>query len=358
MPKSILFFHSVTQIGGAETNIIKISKLLADLNFQVHFATLENNGPMWKQCPHATSFTEVGLFSKNPLAAINTYKNLVQSYRFDYVLNFGLRVELFSRLLTSAFSPDTRIVSNIRSTDHDRNLFHTLADIITQPYVFTWVANSIAGKQAFVRRELIDEKNIAVIYNFIQAIHKSQTERSLNTAYPRIGILANIRKLKGHYDLIAICKQLQQINIYPIFVCGGVDNTQGHFAKEVLAAGLVDRFEFIGFVSDKQVFFDQIDLFLLPSYLEGMPTVVLEAMSFGVPVIASDIDGIPEQIVHMHNGWLCEAGNIDSYVQAISGMLNNESMRKQFVEQSYVQLKNYFLQDTSMNKWLEILNCK
>lgn len=357
MPKNILFFHSVTRIGGAETNIIKIGAHLSALGYHVHFAVLEDDGPMWQQCTFAKSFTEIGLFSSNPIRAIRSYHQLLKQHSIDVVLNFGLRVELFSRLFTPAFSPDTRIISNIRSSDNDRNIFHTLADIFTQSSVNHWVANSHAGKQAFVKRELISPSDISVVYNFIPAVNAKPYTRNVDYKRPKIGILANIRKLKGHYDLIDICKQLQQTGIETTFICGGVDNTEGHFAKAVSAAALTNSFEFVGYVSNKQAYFDQLDLFLLPSYLEGMPTVVLEAMSFGLPVIASNVDGIPEQIIHMQNGWLCKPGDSKAFVDAITILLQNDDLRSQFVEQSYLHLQKHFSEQACMNKWIEILNC-
>jgi glycosyltransferase involved in cell wall biosynthesis len=312
---------------------------------------------MWQQCEFAKSFTEIGLFASNPLAAIYKYHQMLKQQHIDVVLNFGLRVELFSRMLTPAFSPNTRIISNIRSTDNDRNIFHTLADVFTQQSVSGWVANSKAGKQAFVKRELIDENDITVIYNFVSSTTIKPYEHTVDVLHPKIGVLANIRKLKGHYDLIDLCKQLHLSGIYPTFICGGLDHTNGHFFQAVSSAGLSSSFEFIGYVENKQLFFEQLDLFLLPSYLEGMPTVVLEAMSYGVPVVATHIDGIPEQIIHMQNGWLCAPGDIQAFVGAIHNLLQNDLLRKQFVTQSYNQLQNNFSEQVSMNKWLEIINC-
>jgi glycosyltransferase involved in cell wall biosynthesis len=357
-PQKILFFHSVTQIGGAETNIIKIAEsLVNDYGMEVHFATLQNNGPMWEHCGFGKSHTEIGLFSKSAMAAIQNYKNLLQKYQFDCVLNFGLRVELFSRLFTPVFSPNTRIISNIRSTDTDRNIMHILLDMLTQFSVSIWAANSEAGKQAFVNRELINHADIQVIYNFIEADALDYSDsRTLDPTRPKIGILANIRKLKGHYDLILLCKALTERGISPTFICGGIDKTEGDFAHQVEKEGLNNYFHFVGYVSDKPNFFKQIDVFLLPSYLEGMPTVVLEAMNYGVPVIATDIDGIPEQVIHGVNGLLCTPGDIQCFVASMEILLNNSALRKQFIHKSHEVLHQKFSKAASMQKWITLVS--
>src|SRR4051812_4628924 len=86
----ILFFNSVTQIGGAETNMISIGEELAKRGFEIHFATLENNGPMFGKCQsYATSTHEIGRYEKHPFHSVARYKRILKEYRFDYVLNFG-----------------------------------------------------------------------------------------------------------------------------------------------------------------------------------------------------------------------------------------------------------------------------
>src|SRR6185369_3826699 len=149
MERKVLFFCSETHMGGTETNIISISKELRQRGFEVHIATLEDNGSMFSKCEEfATSLTVIDLFHKVPINSFLKYVRLLKKHKFDVILNFGLRVEIFSRILTPLFSRKSKIISNIRSTDRFRRFYHVWLDMLTHGVVDKWVSNSIAGKNS------------------------------------------------------------------------------------------------------------------------------------------------------------------------------------------------------------------
>jgi glycosyltransferase involved in cell wall biosynthesis len=89
-----------------------------------------------------------------------------------------------------------------------------------------------------------------------------------------------------------------------------------------------------------------------------MPTVVLEAMQFGKPIVTTGIDGMLEQIKHLHNGWLSAPGDIDSFVEGILELHNNEAIRKRFIENSTLVLKGKFDKIICIKQWIGIIESK
>ncbi|CAN5412209.1 hypothetical protein BH20ACI1_BH20ACI1_23100 [soil metagenome] len=69
------------------------------------------------------------------------------------------------------------------------------------------------------------------------------------------------------------------------------------------------------------------DLFALPSYLEGLPISIIEAMALGIPTISTNINAIPEAIRHLETGWLIEPGNSDLLVEAVQTLKDDEDLR-------------------------------
>jgi glycosyltransferase involved in cell wall biosynthesis len=348
-------------MGGAETNVVKITRELVERGYEVHLATLEDNGPLIEEFGYLfASKTVVGLFYKTPLKSILAYVNLLRKHSFQAVLNFGIRVEFFSRILTKSFSAQTKVIANIRSTDHWRKWYHSLLDQSTFGLVDVWVSNSEAGKQSSVNREGISPERIHVIYNFVESIPDvyNQLIPQSNPREIRLGLLANITRNKGYYDLLDIVDQLIKKGYSPKVYCGGVDRTGGDFEKELKSRKLESYFHLLGYISDKANFFEQIEIFVLPSYLEGMPTVVLEAMQFGKPIVTTGIDGMLEQIKHLHNGWLSAPGDIDSFVEGILELHNNEAIRKRFIENSTLVLKGKFDKIICIKQWIGIIESK
>lgn len=345
---------STTMLGGAETNVLKISEDLVENGYEVHFATLENSGSMFKLSKSVSSYTTIGLYNKTPVKSIRSYRELLKQ-DFDFVLNFGLRVEVFSRILTWFFSSRTKIISNIRTTDSFRSNIQIWLDRLTARFVYQWISNSEAGKRAFVLREKVKEDKIKVIYNYIDIIDDKVVTDKVESETLVIGILANIREKKGHYDLIPLANILIKNGIFPEFICAGEDNTNGDFIEKIKSNKLEKYFKFPGFISNKSDFFNSIDIFLLPSYMEGMPTSILESMNFGVPVISTNIDGIPEQIRDGYNGFLLTPGDSEGFGVAIKRLNEDSELRSDFISRSRKLIRERFTKEVNLELWKQSL---
>jgi glycosyltransferase involved in cell wall biosynthesis len=146
---------------------------------------------------------------------------------------------------------------------------------------------------------------------------------------------------------------LSKYNINHIFICAGQDYTNGKFKNTIIENNLDNKFDLKGFIQDKSKFFNEIDVFLLPSYMEGLPTSVIEAMSFGIPVIASNIDGIPEVIINNYNGLLSHPNDINLFVLNLI-KIKNIDLRIKFSDNGYSILDKLFNKQINMLKWITI----
>jgi len=89
--------------------------------------------------------------------------------------------------------------------------------------------------------------------------------------------------------------------------------------------GLRDAIEWVGFTRQINAELAQMDLFVLPSLFgEGLPMVVLEALSVGVPIIASRVEGVPDAVTHRETGLLVDPGSVSQLAAAIEEFLRGE----------------------------------
>ncbi|WP_016955316.1 glycosyltransferase family 4 protein [Catenovulum agarivorans] len=163
---------------------------------------------------------------------------------------------------------------------------------------------------------LSGEIHVEVVPNFVQPI-KSLCLNQLDTGTKFI-FLGALGKRKGIYDLLPAFQKL--LNIEPtakLIIGGDGELTQAQQLAQRLGIG--HAVEFVGWVSgeEKTKWLNQADVFILPSYNEGLPMAILEAMSLGKCVISTYVGGIPEAISTNDNGLLVAAGNVEQIFLAM-----------------------------------------
>jgi colanic acid/amylovoran biosynthesis glycosyltransferase len=108
--------------------------------------------------------------------------------------------------------------------------------------------------------------------------------------------------------------------------------------------GLVERVKFIGYQSQAEVrqHLQQTDVFVLPSFAEGVPVVLMEAMAAGIPVVATQIAGVSELVEDGISGYLVPPGDPDSLAKRIELLLSDRSLRAKFGASGRLKVENDF----------------
>ncbi|WP_168502178.1 glycosyltransferase [Anabaena sp. UHCC 0187] len=136
-------------------------------------------------------------------------------------------------------------------------------------------------------------------------------------------------------------------DIYFLLLGNGPEYDSVKFKIDKL--GLQDKIYVPGFVDDNKPFLKATDLLIIPSSIEGIPIILLEGLSLGVPVIASRIGGIPDIITDSYNGFLCDPNNTDDFVNTIIKIYSDKHLQSQLKTnaRTYAEEK---LDITKMNK--------
>ena len=124
------------------------------------------------------------------------------------------------------------------------------------------------------------------------------------------------------------------------------------YQEEVLARvealGIGDMIEWTGFQTNVNEQLAKMDVFVLPSlYGEGLPMVVLEAMANAVPVIASNVEGIPEAVRDGVDGMIFESGDAQDLANKLSSLVGNDQLWES-MSQSSLERQRTKLSDRSM----------
>ncbi len=184
-----------------------------------------------------------------------------------------------------------------------------------------------------------------------------------NKKYKKNGLnilfLGFLIKSKGILDIIALIKKLQSTRIKNIKITiagkGELEQNIVNFCSN--KNSLSNYFEFKGWVegSKKKDLLQSADVFFLPSYNEGMPISILEAMSYNLPIIATKIAGVPELVMDGINGYLFKPGDIEGYYNALLELSKDRSKLLSMGRESLRIVKN-FDADIIFDKLLTIYN--
>ncbi len=198
------------------------------------------------------------------------------------------------------------------------------------------IAVSQSVREHHLKRSNLDPGKIVTVHNGIdlqQFARQSQTDReaarrSFNIPFdaPLITTVAVLRPAKGIQHLIeAMPTMAKALPAIRVLVVGSGPN-ELMLKAQATALGVADRITFAGHRDDVPHLLTASDLFVLPTLRDSLPTVIIEAMAAGTPVVASDVDGVAEMIEDGVTGLLVPPSNPSKLADACLRLLNQPNL--------------------------------
>ena len=187
-------------------------------------------------------------------------------------------------------------------------------------------------------KKIAPHANIVVIPNSVKLPLLSN--RVNNSEKIAILFLGLIGERKGLFDLIKVfMRLLKDGNNIVLNIGGNGDTTK--LLSAIFDLGIKKNANYLGWVSEEERdrLFRNTDIFVLPSYGEGMPMSILEAMSYSVPVISTLVGGVPELIEDGETGILVNPGDLDMLYEKMSDLIHNEKYRKKLGENGRLKIE-------------------
>lgn len=198
------------------------------------------------------------------------------------------------------------------------------------------LAVSEAGRQAAIAGG-VKEGRIRISYSGVD-LGKIEKDALFFSAREKLGIppgalvigsVANIAPKKGyHYLIEAFSKVAHNAPLFLIIVGADDHGMQKELVAKAATSGVADRIHFVGFQDNVYPFIAAMDIFALASVNEGFGIVLLEAMALGKPVIATEVHGPPEIILHGETGFLVPPADADALGKVILLFIQNPSLQK------------------------------
>jgi len=195
--------------------------------------------------------------------------------------------------------------------------------------------------------------------NALLAQSKSELRRKLGFSDNGFHIVnvSSIQPRKGQ-DLI-INQMAEIFHLIPEAMLHFVGPLRGAFAKnlqkKVKQSPFSQKVIFHGQVAPALPLIYAADTFLLSSRGEALPRVILEAMALGIPVVSSDVDGIPELVKHSENGYLFPIDEPEQMCDFLNKLANNSQLRQQFAEASQQRYHDNFCRKLQIERYAALI---
>lgn len=190
------------------------------------------------------------------------------------------------------------------------------------------------GRVTFNRAE-----HFQLVYNAVPSLELEAASTPSST----ISFLGRVGKRKGVHDLLkAMVKVKQQCPGAKLMIGGDGDIEKYRVMARDL--GLESQVEFLGWVSGQHKLdvLRQTQIYCLPSYNEGFPMGILEAMSAGIAVVSTYAGGIPDAISDGKEGILVKAGDSEALADALIELLTNQEMNQDYTQNAKQKFDEHF----------------
>ena len=359
--KNILFFIERMSGGGAERVILDIINNLDRSKYIPALATFMKQGPYTNLLKDDINVYELPLHSghMNTLFFPKELRKLIKLVQPDLVVSHVLGSNL--SILRAMY-----ILNNINNIpiiicEHNNIIFKSsstidslIKSIVHYEIKFLYrkaskiIVVSHGIKQSLVKSYKLSENDIIVIHNpvdigNISAMLNKTNDKRLNSHKKNIVAVGRLTEQKGFHDLIRAFALVH--NAFPAkLTILGEGELRPQLETLINDLKLHACIELPGFVNDPWSIIHASDLLVLSSYWEGFSLVLLEAMVCGTPVIATDCDYGPREILTQgQDGILVPVGNVQTMSEAIIKVLGNSALRQKFVANSQQKVKQFDL---------------
>jgi glycosyltransferase involved in cell wall biosynthesis len=340
----ILYVIDNLEFGGGERGFLQIIKGLDKDKYTIHTASKPDGEFGKKLVEMGIHLEPVNMGNRFNLFTILKLARIIRKESVNIVHSQGARADFFTRLAVK-FTRRSNLVSTIQMPveRYDvsilRKKIYRMFDRFSERCVDRFIVVSESLKKTLIDDHRIPLNKVIKIYNgveldaykpdvFCQASSEIRKKLRIKNEIFVIGAIGRMVWQKGFEYLIEAASNV--IKEYPEarFLIVGEGPLKGKLKVKSEKLRVENKVIFTGFQTDIKEILSAIDILVIPSLLEGFPMITLEAMAMAKPIIATNIDGITEQITDGINGILIPPKDPSAMAQAIITLINNREKAK------------------------------
>lgn len=322
----IMYCITSSSWGGAQLHVFELCKGQIKRGNEVIFV-VGSKGPLLNKIKSINGVKIILLSSLrreisplNDIRAIFELRSLIKDERPNILHLHSSKAGTLGRLACIGLRKQTKVIFTVHGwafTDGVPSSFKRFVYRLVERYVSSlttlFICVSEYDKRIGLRdRVLTNKSNVVVIHNGSYKPDKNDINFSVHKPL-RLVMVARFSEQKNQELLINAMSKIDKDLWYLTFVGGG--NTLSQCKKLVNKLGLSSNIKFVGFKEDVSPYLVRNDVYILTSFYEGLPISIIEAMSYGLPIIASNVGGNSELVKNNVNGYLVQSqSDLEKYI--------------------------------------------
>lgn len=349
----ILYLITKSEAGGAQTHVAQLCRAFRDAHNIVVVAA--PGGWLQDQCKlFGVSFISNPYFSNNILRpfrlikSVSLLKSIIKHEKPDVVHCHSSVAGFLGRFVVRNTIP-TVYTAHGWGFNVGVGLFQKWMAIIAEKWMAQYATKIICVSQFVkdlaLKYQIAPENKLRVIYNGVE-LSPAHTQKADKT-FVRITFVGRLAKPKRPELLLETVDHLKTSlrDTMEVTIIG--DGPQKTALQDYIQVKQLERIHLTGTLSREEVYarLQDSDIFVFLSDWEGFPMAILEAMSYSLPIIASDVGGINEMVLPQVNGILLSKNSIDELTTSIETLLTDTKKRQKMGKRSYQMTQERFTVD-------------
>ena len=198
------------------------------------------------------------------------------------------------------------------------------------------------NRQVFIDLDIVPEHKTAVVNG--SGVDITHFEVKPLPSTPTFLLIARLLGDKGIREYVKAANIVKQKYPEAIFQIVGPEDPSpdGISLEELTSLNQNNSVDYLGGTDDVRPFIEGCSIFVLPSYHEGLPRTVLEAMATGRPILTTDVPGCRETVTNGENGWLVEKANVEQLAEKMTWFIENQVEWQRMAKASREMVENKF----------------
>jgi glycosyltransferase involved in cell wall biosynthesis len=353
-------------LGGAERQALLAGTVLAGLGCRVDLLHYHPHAPDTGELGALPDGMRIALIRKDQ-SGLGLVRSLARHFRANQVqIVHGFKTRpTFYAALGGRLAKVPVVLGGCRGRYTEPALVRWAHRCI-EPLLSGWIVNSEATISSLHASLGVDENRCFVVFNgvdrdaFASSLSKASAKQRLaiDPQSPTIAMIANLRPVKNHALFLDMASRVLIRHPAARFLIVGDGELRSALERTVATLGLEKAVRFLGHRSDIRELLAATDISILTSESEGMPNVVLEAMSAGIPVVSSLYPGVGQVFTDSREGFVVSNLTGDAFADRVCRLIEDPALGRRMGEQGRLTVSARFSTEAMGARLLDVYrNC-